>query len=167
MENRPVLRHVLGGWRLAGIASKTSGLPITITSGADIALLGPSRGLAAQRPNLVGNPELPGGRSRDEQIQAYFNTAAFERPALGQFGNAPRNLLTGPGSFSTDLSVTKRFEPWSGAPGRRVEFRLEVFNVFNTVNLGQPTDVLASAAFGRILTAGDARIVQLGLRFEF
>jgi TonB-dependent Receptor Plug Domain len=167
LEDRRALRHVFGGWRLAGIVSKTSGLPITVTSGADIAALGPSRGLAQQRPNLVGNPELPGDRSRDEKILAYFNTAAFERPALGQFGDAPRNLLTGPGLFTTDASITKRFQPLAGAAGRGVEFRLEVFNLFNTVNLGQPTDVLASPAFGRILTAGDGRIVQLGLRFEF
>jgi hypothetical protein len=75
--------------------------------------------------------------------------------------------LSGPGLFTTDLSITKRFVPWAGIASRGIEFRLEVFNLFNTVNLGQPTDVLASPAFGRILTAGDARIVQLGLRFEF
>jgi hypothetical protein len=165
MQDRStVVRHVLGGWRLAGIASMLSGSPFTVTSGADIALLG--TGASNQRPNLVGDPELD-GRSRDERIQRYFNTAAFARPAAGQFGNAPRNVLTGPGSFRVDASITKEFRPWQSASDRRIAFYAEAFNLFNTVNLGNPVANMNSPAFGRILTAGDARVVQLGLRFGF
>ena len=167
LENRAVLRHVLGGWRLAGIVSKTSGQPFTVVSGRDVALVGPSRGLAAQRPDLVSNPELTSDRSRDERIAQWFNTAAYAFPAAGQFGNGGRNRLRAPGFFSTDASISKRFEPWSTASARSFELRIEVFNLFNTVNLLTPVNNLSSATFGRIVSAGDARVFQLALRFNF
>lgn len=166
LQNRRIIRYVLGGWKVAGIVSKLSGTPINLTSGADVALLGPSRGLSAQRPNLVGDPNLDSGRSRTEQIQRYFNSAAFARPAPGQFGTAGRNLLIGPGSFTADASLTKRFS-WSGPADRGVEFRVEVFNLFNTVNLGDPVLTMTSPAFGQIQTAGEARVVQLAVRVDF
>jgi hypothetical protein len=162
-----LLRHPFGGWRVAGIVSALSGLPFTVTSGADVALLGPSRALSQQRPNLVDDPELDSGRPRDERIAKYFNTAAFVRPATGEFGNATRNLLIGPGLFTVDASITKQFHWRPSRSTRGVELRVEVFNLFNTVNLNNPVAVISSPAFGQIQTAGDARVIQLGLRFEF
>lgn len=162
-----LLRHPFGGWRLAGIVSALSGLPFTVTSGADVALLGPSRALPAQRPNVAGDPELDSGRPRDEVIARYFDTAAFSRPAAGEFGNAGRGLLIGPGLFTVDASLAKQFRWGPGGSARRVELRIEAFNLFNTVNLGNPVAVLSSPVFGQIQTAGDARVIQLGLRFEF
>jgi hypothetical protein len=162
-----VIRHALGGWRLSGIVSLLSGTPFTVTSGVDAALVGPNRGLSAQRPDLTGEPALDGDRSRDERIARYFNTVAFVRPAPGTFGTAGRNLLIGPGSFSVDASMAKQFLLWPGAPDRHVEFRVEAFNLFNTVNLGNPVAVMTSPAFGRIQTAGQARVIQLGVRTTF
>jgi TonB dependent receptor len=167
LENHGWLRHVLGSWRLAGIVSKVSGQPFTVISGRDRALVGPSRGLGAQRPDLVGDPELDVNRPRPELIQQYFNTAAFALPEIGQFGNAGRNRLVGPGSFVTDASISKRFEPWSGMSRRGFEVRIEVFNLFNFVNLRNPVANMSSPAFGQIQAAGDARVFQLGFRFDF
>jgi hypothetical protein len=168
MQTGPaVVRHLVGGWRLAGIMSALSGAPFTVTSGADDALIGPNRGLAAQRPDLAGEPALDSGRSRDDRIARYFNTGAFVRPAPGQFGNAGRNLLTGPGAFTVDASMAKQFPLWPGAPDRHVELRVEVFNLFNTVNLGSPVANMASSSFGRIESAGQARVIQLGFRAAF
>jgi hypothetical protein len=168
MEQRaPVVRHLVGGWRLAGIVSVLSGAPFTVTSGADVALLGPSRALGAQRPNLVADPALDGDRSRQERIAQYFNPAAFARPAAGTFGTAGRNAVIGPGLFTADASMTKQFHWWPSAPGRRIELRVEAFNLFNTVNLGNPIANMSSPAFGRIQTAGDARVIQMGLRFAY
>jgi hypothetical protein len=168
METGPaVVRHALGGWRLAGIVSLLSGTPFTVTSGVDAALVGPNRGLSAQRPDLIGEPALDGDRSRDERIARYFNTTAFARPAPGAFGTSGRNLLIGPGSFTVDASMAKQFLFGPGASDRHVELRVEVFNLFNTVNLGNPVAVMTSPAFGRIQIAGQARVIQLGLRFAF
>jgi len=144
-----------------------SGTPFTVTSGVDAALVGPNRGLSAQRPDAIGEPALDGDRSRDERIARYFNTSAFARPATGQFGSAARNPLTGPGSFTVDASMAKQFQLWPGAPERHIEVRVEAFNLFNTVNLGNPVATMTSPAFGRIQVAGQARVIQLGLRFAF
>lgn len=168
LDNAPAaVRHALGGWRLAGIASVLSGAPFTVTSGVDAALVGPNRGLSAQRPDLAGEPALDGGGSRNDRIARYFNTSAFVRPAPGEFGAAGRNLLTGPGSFTVDASMAKQFQLWPGAPERHIELRVEAFNVFNTVNLGNPVAVMTSPSFGRIQVAGQARVIQLGLRLAY
>jgi hypothetical protein len=166
-----ILGLVLGGWRVAGILSALSGLPFSVTSGSDVALLGPSIVLAPQRMNVTGNPELSTSRSRSQQVAEYFNTAAFTLPAKGQFGNSSRNILTGPGAFTTDASLSKIFYPWSGEEQRRIEFRADAFNLFNRAQLGMPLAARTSPAFGAIKatagTASDARVVQLALRFDF
>ena len=51
--------------------------------------------------------------------------------------------------------------------GHKLEFRAEFFNVINRVNLGNPNTTLTNALFGRITSAGDPRIIQLGLRYAF
>jgi hypothetical protein len=158
---------VLGGWRVAGILSYLSGTPFNVTSGVDRALQG-CGGCSGQRPNLNGDPELPGDRSREEKIARYFNTdtvTLWTLPDLGQYGNAPRNVLRGPGSFNTDLSLTKLFR--LTPTGGRVEFRLEAFNLFDTVNLGNPQGNRNNVNFGRITSAGSPRVMQLALRLDF
>ena len=80
-------------------------------------------------------------------------------PAQFTFGNAPRNILRGPKSVSTDLSLVKNF-PLGG--GAQLQLRAEIFNVFNNVNYGNPNGTFGSANFGRISSAGSMRQVQLG-----
>jgi hypothetical protein len=63
--------------------------------------------------------------------------------------------------------MTKQFPLWPGAPERHLEFRVDVFNLFNTVNLGIPVATMTSPSFGRIETAGQARVIQLGVRAAF
>ena len=72
--------------------------------------------------------------------------------------------MRGPGSANFDFTLAKNFR-LDGR--RRVQFRLEVFNAFNRANFGPPNIARDSAGFGQILTAGNARIVQLGLKFYF
>ena len=82
-------------------------------------------------------------------------------------GNAGRNILTGPGTVSTDLSLQRSFR----LPLRdsmRLEFRAEGFNIFNTPQLGQPNVTVGAAAFGVIgSTARPSRQLQLGLKLLF
>ena len=85
-----VLNLIAGGWSLNGIASLWSGYPFTVTSGVDNARTGTGN----QRADLVGDPNLPEGRSRGERIAAWLNTAAFRTggATLGTFGNLGRVL---------------------------------------------------------------------------
>jgi len=164
---QPVVDHVLGGWELSGSLYVASGAPFSVITGADTALLGGSRGLGNQRANVSGDPVLDHGRPRHELIQQYFNTAAFSSPAPGQFGNGARNLLIGPGNFTINLAILKNFPLSSQERLGKIQFRAEAFNLLNWVNLGNPANSLTSPNFGRINTAGDARIIQLGLRYDF
>jgi hypothetical protein len=147
-----------------------SGIPFSVVSGADYTLAGTGRNAGAQRPDVIGDARLDPGRTRQALVAKYFNTAAFIRNAgpgkEGQFGNSGRNNIIGPGSSRTDLAILKRFRLPAERLGR-FEFRGEVFNLLNQVNFGNPVNSLVSPAFGRILSAADARIVQFGLRYDF
>lgn len=153
------LRFILDGWQHNGIVTLQSGTPFSIMSGLDNSL----SGVYQDRADLVGNPHAPrpAGATR---LTEYFNTAAFGPNAIGTFGNSPRNLLYGPGTENVDMSLFKTFpvkETWN------IEFRAEVFNVFNHPNFGNPVNNLSSSQFGSILSAGSPRIIQLALRLTF
>jgi hypothetical protein len=155
-----VLDAVVSGWSVTGIWLMQSGLPFSVTSGADNA----RSGTGGQLADRVGDPNLPDGRSRAEKIAEWFNKAAFVPNALGTFGNSGRNALRGPGYRSLDLGLHKTFD----TPGRaRVQVRIEAFNALNNVNLDLPNSSQNSGNFGKILSAGDPRIMQLALRVSF
>ncbi len=150
---------MINGWELSAIVTLQSGLPFNITSGSDINLDGKNN----DRVNVVGNLYLDPHRSRNDVSNAWFNTAAFAKPAAGTDGNLGRNVVDapgierGPGHFP-QLQVLERF---------KLQARGEFTNFFNFVNLSAPTGTLSSAAFGTIRTAGAMRNVQLGLRLTF
>jgi len=70
-------KELLNGWQINGITTIAQGSPFNVTSGVDSNL----DGIATDRPDRVGNPNLGGGRSRAQKIAEYFNTAAFADPA--------------------------------------------------------------------------------------
>jgi hypothetical protein len=82
-------------------------------------------------------------------------------PPYGTFGNAGRNILTGPGFSSVDVSVIKNTPIREGLT---LQFRAEFFNLLNRSNFNLPDSFLGSPAFGRILSAGTPRRVQFGLK---
>jgi hypothetical protein len=154
-----VLSNVFGGWELSAIVSAQTGVPFTVETGTDASYTGAD----ADRPDLVGNPFLGGGRSRADQIAEYINPAAFAINN-GHFGDLGRNTFTNPGLFNSDLglfknmAITERF---------KLQFRTEFFNAFNQTHLGSPINTLVSPAFGEIVTAGDPRLIQFGLKFAW
>jgi hypothetical protein len=156
------LSSVLGGWQTNGILIFQAGAPLNITTGVDNSL----SGIGQDRVDITGNPKLGAGRPTADRIAAWFNTDAFRENALGTFGTLGRNTERGPGIATVDFSVFKNF-PMPYAEKHRVELRGEVFNLLNRVNLGNPTTSRTSAIFGRITSAGDPRILQLGLRYSF
>ena len=153
---------VLKGWQANGIVTLQSGGPFSIAAGADNSL----SGIGLDRADIVGSPDLPGNRSRGEKLQEWFNTAAFVPNAPGTFGTSGRNILTGPGLATVDLSMVKKFAmPY--ADEHSLEFRWEAFNLFNRPNFGKPVNNLASSVFGQVLGALDPRIMQFALRYRF
>ena len=152
---------LFGGWQITGVMTANSGAPINVTIPRDVANIGPR--VQVQRPDLVGDP-LSGVSGAPEQ---FLNADAFSEPSPYTFGNAGRNLVTGPGLFQLDFGLYKNF-PINERMG--FQFRTEYFNAFNNVNFGNPNANIDSPAFGAIggLAAGQsARQIQIGLKFLF
>jgi len=161
LGNNKVAGSLIDGWELSGMARVTSGAPFNISLGYDNSLTG----VGLDRPNVVGSMDLPGGRSRGDQILHWFNPAAFTPAPQGSYGNAGRDIGRGPRSANMDLGLFKNFrvprEHWG-----TVQFRCEFFSVLNMTMLGTPISNLnAGANFGRINSAGGSRVVQFAMKY--
>ena len=100
----------------------------------------------------------------------WFNPSAFARPVATAaqpdlYGNAGRNILTGPGYQNVDLAVTRTFTATSDV---RLQFRAEAFNLLNRANYDVPVFLLDASNVGQATaTQGDARQLQFALRVLF
>jgi len=161
------------GWQLNTIATFQSGTPFNITTGTDAS----GTGVRSDRPNLVGDPYAGVVQPTTTPLSLqWFNPAAFAAPAPGTFGNLERNTLYGPGFKSVDVSVFKTTKLNGGAS---VQLRLEVFNLFNTINWANPGSTLSSSTSFGVITntrnannapgigAGEPRNVQLAAKILF
>jgi hypothetical protein len=145
------------GWTVANVITLQSGVPIAVTQATNFNAFA---GFGVQRPNLVGDPELP---KTQRDAQHWFNAAAFATATQFTLGTASRNPVRGPSYRNVDLAVTRRVP----APHGTIEVRGEIFNVLNTPPLGAPAAVLGASNFGSIATAGDPRVVQLAVKLLF
>jgi hypothetical protein len=159
---------LLGGWTLTAIHSIQSGTPLTFAMGQDVALDGTFGTQHAQlQPGITASQIALDHPNRNAFVNAFFNTAAFVQPNLvpaGTYGNAGRGLISGPAFNNTDFSVLKDFmvrEPW------KLQFRAEMFNVFNQVNFNNPDQYVTDGTFGVITSANDGRVIQFALKLLF
>ncbi len=153
-----LVQALASDWMLSTVVILQSGMPVAVTQTTNFNAFA---GFGTQRPNLVGDPELP----EDERTTSrWFNTAAFSVAPQFTLGSASRNPVRGPGYRNVDLAASRRFR-FNG--GTSLEVRAEAFNVFNIRQFGQPNGVAGSAAFGTITTALDPRVVQLAVKFGF
>jgi hypothetical protein len=161
--SHPFLNGVLGGWTIGYIGEIRTGPPLGVIEQTNQT----NAFSPANRPNVVGNPTISGGRSRAEQIGRWFDTSAFAAPAQFTFGNAGRITGYAPGAIGMDVSILKDFR---FLERYTLQFRTEMMNFINNPNFGLPTLNRGTAAFGRITSLIDtnqARIIQLGLHFKF
>ncbi len=153
--------QVLSGWQLNGITTARTGKSLNVVSGTDTNL----DGVATDRPDVVGDPRWSGGRTRAQQVAAFFNPAAFAKPATGVlYGNSGRNNMLGPNAVTWNAAAMKDFrlrEGWS------MQFRTDFFNALNQVNLGNPNLTLSNGNFGKITSAAAPRMLQFGLKLYF
>jgi carboxypeptidase family protein len=149
------LRMLATGWRFSPLVRISSGRPLTITSGTDVALIG----TANQRPNQVlADPYLDKGGLK------YLNPAAFTNPAPGTLGNVGVGSVVGPKTWQFDASLSRTF---AVREGQRVEFRAEAFNLTNSFRRNNPGTGLNSNTFGQVTSALDPRIMQFALKYVF
>jgi hypothetical protein len=148
---------LLGGWQLNGITTAQTGSPFTPFVGGDPN----STGGGTLRPNRLSNGNLP---SSQQTVQRWFDTSAFVAPPLFQFGSAGRDILTGPGQVNFDASLFKNF---NFTESKRLQFRAEVFNIFNHTQLLLPGQTINTPTFGVITAARPSREMQMALKLYF
>ena len=155
--------HILGGWQVTPVFQKQSGQPLTATLSGNFS----NSGGGTDRPNVVGDPNA----NAPHTIQQWFDTSVFQVfPASGQanapysFGNAGVGIIRGPGLTNFDLSLAKNVKLGART---MLQFRAEMFNVFNTTNWGLPGLTANTSTFGVISTAGDPRLTQFSLKVSF
>jgi hypothetical protein len=171
-EKLGLAKYAVGGWMVSAIVGYSSGTPFSVTTGSAAPWLGAGRDIGSLRLNATGTNPCVGCGSRDSWARTgYFNTAAYGSPLLapytvGTFGNSGRNSLVGPSLFNADMSAAKNFPFWPREISK-LQFRADIFNLFNRVPFNNPTTSLASSVFGKSTSAGAARQVQLGLRLDF
>jgi carboxypeptidase family protein len=156
------------GWQLNTYIVASSGAPFSVLAASD---LSHTRN-GADRANQISDPYQ--GIVQPLSGVQWFNPAAFTNPAPGTYGTTARNAFVGPSFTTVDFSVFKNFaikENYS------LQFRAEIFNVFNKINLANPGATIGSS-FGRISTTrhggdapgiglGEPRNVQFALKFLF
>lgn len=163
-QARSWVQRLIGNWQLSGIQTVQSGLPFTPQLSYNPSNDGDTRNPVrpSWNPNFTG-PIILGGPNQ------YFNPNAFIQPLPGTYGNVGRNILQAPGLTETDLSLTKLF---SFTERLNLQFRTEVFNMFNHTNFNAPNSVVyAAATGGPSPTAGvitstttTSRQIQFGLK---
>jgi hypothetical protein len=131
-----------GGWEVNSILKFQDGEPVNILSGSDNS--GTAEG--EDRASITG-PALNSDRSVQSNSYAqYLNPNSFAEPAAGTYGNLGRNQVTGPGFGDVDMSLIKNIPIYKERV--RAQFRVEMFNVFNRINLAAPVNNKASGSFG-------------------
>ena len=161
------------GWVLNALITRTTGLPLNITTGRNTDLTGENK----DRVNLLPGVDPYAGYTAIANSQAllYLNKAAFSVPASGTYGDLGRDALYGPGFGSVDFSIFKRTPITERI---NTELRAEIFNLFNEINWRGPGTSLSSGSFGELtqtlngsgspgLGFGEPRNVQLALKIIF
>jgi hypothetical protein len=175
-------RLLTKGWELLSISTITSGSPFTVYSGIQQTGAGT---IGADRPDQIGTPDLSSAgsstRPRDDYFGRGSNNASFfsipigiaggTGPNSGLFGTLGRNTFRGPAYYDFDFALIKTTpigQRESGLERADLQFRAELFNLFNIVNMGLPANIIEGTGFGMISkTAGTSRQIQFSLKLIY
>ncbi len=172
--NEGAISHIIGGWRISGLTNIRSGRPFTLSAGGNNGTLGGPRGggLIGSFADCLGDGSLSGS---DRTIDRWFDRTAYAVPTAvnpttgtvqARLGTCGRNTLRGPGIVNFDFALARTFNLFS--EGRNLEFRWEMFNMFNTPQFGLPERNISSSSAGVISSlAGDPRVMQFALKLNF
>ena len=177
--NNAVARALLDNWQISGLTTFASGNPVnvtfTTTDAADITGGGDTirytqAPTGSGVPLLIGDPNLP---SDQRSLLAWFNTSAFARPARGNAGTSPKDVVRGPGINNSDITLFKNIPLANGR--RRLQLRWEIYNVFNHTQFStvdsaarfDPQGNQVNARFGQVITTRAPRVMQVAARVVF
>jgi len=151
----------VSGWGVNGVTTFQSGNPLPISVAVNQNGFG-----AGQRPNRTGVSADVSGSAQD-RLNMWFNPAAFSLPGPWAFGNSSRTLpdVRSHGIANYDFTIFKNTQVTERVG---IQFRTEIFNLFNRVQFGYPGTALGNPQFGVISgQANTPRLVQLALRLIF
>jgi len=160
-----VVNQLIGGWQWNGIFNLLGGFPFTPLAGSNTSGTGDSN--QSDTPNW--NPDFKGKAIKGSPDQ-WFDSHAFTLPLQGTFGNVARGSLRGPYLRNVDTSLFKNMrisERW------KLQFRTEIFNLFNHPNFSYPNEIVFlgkdySPSAGQITnTATPSRQIQFALKLLF
>ncbi|QHS50625.1 carboxypeptidase-like regulatory domain-containing protein [Edaphobacter sp. 12200R-103] len=158
--------QVLGGWQISQIYNFQTGVPLSVTTGTDIAGVGAGGG--AQFYSTVDGARLgaDGKFSAGTSDQNFwFNPKAFAAPAANTFTSQhTRNILRAPGVMNFNAGLQKKFQTFEN---QFLTFRFEAFNFPNHPNLSAPDTNPTSSTFGRVTSKTGQRSMQASLRYTF
>jgi hypothetical protein len=182
-----IVDKIVGGWEISAIVQAFSGLPVTFVDPRGTLNTSGRSGRQTPQSNLSNseirglggiyeangniyfiNPNIlnTGGQASAGFGQTPFEGQVFFNNQPGQVGGIGRTLVNGPSYFNTNMGLIKNI---SFTESIRVQLRADAFNVFNNVNFNYNAQLqnITSSTFGQITSAGSARILQFGARFEF
>jgi len=151
----------LNGWQVSGIYTYQSGFPILINNCDDAELEGSTLGFECPgKPDMLGpfkthNPRIDG---------LVFDPANFADSALGTFGSTPRTLCCNPPINNWDMGL---FKDTAIGEKTRLEFRAEIFNIFNHTQFYGVDGGSANPTFGQPQKVRDPRLFQFALKLVF
>jgi len=157
------------GWEMNTVITLKGGQPINLFTGTDTT----GENQYQQRPNVVGSPFAGVSHKIQNGVVQWFNQSAFVDPPAGTYGNYTRNSIFGPGLEDVDLSLFKNTHITERI---NTQFRVEMFNLFNRLNLANPgptqldnayTDTSSFGQIGSTIGPGEPFNVQLALKILF
>jgi hypothetical protein len=174
--------RILGGWHFGTIYTIHSGVPLTPSTGSDVALNGMFASSGSynyvQRPNqILGDVYATnqGQSCATAPCINWLNKAAFANPAPGTYGNMAFGTLRGPKLWEWDQAIYRDFRI---VEGHTLQIRAEAFNVTNSVRFAPPNVTLTNGLFGSIttdysttgsaaLTGSGGRVLQFAMKYVF
>ena len=156
-HSNKLLDEAVGGWQVNTIITSHSGFPLAFTQATNTSGSG-----ITNRPDLLKGCDLYAGA---HTVAKWINTACFATPTATQLGNSPRTVGYGPQRTNVDFSFYKRFAAFES---QNLEFRTELFNIFNHSQFGVPDQGFGNATFGAVsTTVHENRQIQVALKYLF
>lgn len=168
LEGSRAGRLLTGGWNLAGLLTWQTGLPFTPlgNAGRNAVFAQPGRVRLDYAPGKTRADAVQSGPVQD-RLRNFYDVTAFQ-DSLDRWGNAGRNILSGPRQFQFDMIVGKNT---AITERLRTEFRWEMYNLTNTPSFRNPASTFAANGPGTAglisRTIGGPRTMQGALRLVF
>jgi hypothetical protein len=172
-NQKGIIGRLASGWSVSGVTVRQTGTPLSVLYTNSNNIYGITTDRASLALGCTHDDLVTSGRIQD-RLNNYLNRACVATPRVigddgraTDFGNLGSGVITGPGQFNTDMSVRKDI-PLGSDRNKRMEFRTEFFNLFNTPQFSNPSTNFSASTYGQISsTSVNSRFIQFALKLAF